>query len=163
MDLKNPGENPCSTSQGLCTGTPIRSQPHIPNQMLLTGSIPGPTRDGSRPKAARRTCTYIAFEHQCGVRLAAMPASPPASAALPPCCHSNALRPPPQQPAARGLDQETRGPHSLLPPPHTAPSLVRTSPGYSDITSPPRASKATHLPLSFPWEKGDAHAAVSTA
>lgn len=79
---------------------------------------------------------------------------PPASAALLPCCHSNALRPPLQHPAAPGLDQETGTHQSPLPLP-IQPLDSSKTPCLSPHTLP-TASAAPHLPLPFSQEKGDA-------
>lgn len=111
----------------------------IPTQVLPAGSTPGPgAHRGLAPRHRVRrgqgTSARVVFGASRWRGWRPCP-RPPASAALPPCCHSNALRPPLQHPAARGWDREPGAHHSPLPLP--------TPPLGSRKTSP---AVPTHLP-----------------
>lgn len=166
---KSSGKSP-QYQQGPCPGTPTPAAPHIPTQAFPVSSTPGPgAHRGPAPwervRGGRGQAPVSPLGCQGGTGLAAMPAHPPASASLPPRCHSNALRPPPQHPAAQGLDRGTWGWHSSLSPPHTALGLEQTVPVCPRIPLPPPATESTAPRLSLPFsgEKRDAHAAASAA
>lgn len=169
-DLKNPQGNPRSTSRGHAQAPPPQQHHTSPprHSPLAAPQAPGPIEvrlPGSGSEGGRGQAPVSPLGCQGGTGLAAMPAHPPASASLPPRCHSNALRPPPQHPAAQGLDRGTWGWHSPLSPPHTALGLEQTIPGCPRIPLPAPAMESTAPRLSLPFsgEKGDAHTAASAA
>lgn len=86
-----------------CQTRAMPGQPPPRCSLLAESQAPGPVEvwlSGNRSKKGKGQGSTSPLGHESGLGLAAMPVRAPASAVLPPCCHSNALRPPPQHPAA---------------------------------------------------------------